>query len=194
MPTSRTQEIACQQVLMEDASVFSIQWSIFPKSFAADITPDILAKRYLDFIRSYTATLIRPTISSEGIEFRLLPSRISLINFLPADNGSGNTTSILRICGGVLVQPRQCDRGELRFGVEQVDEGVKVSLLLCDFFPLILGGPTPSRIRFWLYRLTQAFIHKRVTVRFLEMLHRELSGTSAKVRIVNARVAEGQPV
>ena len=179
---------------MEDASVFSIQWSIFPQSFAADLTPDFLCKRYFDYIRSCTATLIRPTTSGEGIDFRLLSSRISLIRFLPPDNNSGSETSILRICGGVLVQPRQCDRGELRFGVEQVDGGIKVSLLLSDFCPLILGGPIPSPVRLWLYRMTQAFIHRRVTVRFLMLLYRELTGTSAKVRLVNVRVVDGHPV
>jgi len=194
MPQPRTQEIACQQVLVEDDSVFSLQWSVFPDTIAAKLTPDILARRYLEYIRSCTATLIRPTITGEGIEFRLLSSRISLISFLPPDKQSGDRTSVLRICGGILVQPRQCDRGEFRFGVEQVDGGFKVSLLLCDYCPLILGGPSPSRFRFWLYRLTQALIHQRVTVRFLTLLYRELTGTSARVKLVRIRVADGHPL
>ncbi|NVN90033.1 MAG: hypothetical protein HXX11_05450 [Desulfuromonadales bacterium] len=194
MATPHSQEIACQQVLVEDASVFSLQWSIFPISIADSLTPDILRNRYLDYIRSCTATLIRPTFFEEGVEFRLLSSSISLISFLPPDNRQDKNVSILRICGGILVQPRQCDRGELRFGVEQVDAGVKVSLLLCDFCPLILGGPSPSPVRFWLYRLTQAFIHRLVTIRFLTMLYRNLAGSSAPVRLVKIRVRDGQPV
>lgn len=179
---------------MEDASVFSIQWSIFPHSIAADLTPDILRIRYLDYIRSCTATLIRPKISAEGVEFRLLSSRFSLLSFRPPDKGPDNNSSTLRICGGVLVQPARRDRGEFRFGVEQVDGEVKVSLLLSDFWPLILGGPSPSYVRFWLYRLTQALIHQRVTVRFLMLLYRELTGTSVKVHQLKVRVADGRPV
>jgi hypothetical protein len=194
MPTSRIQEIACQQVLVEDASVFSLQWSVFPSSIATGLTPDILRKRYLDYIRSCTATLIRPATSGKGVEFRLFSSRISLISFLPPANDPDTGTSILRICGGVLVQPRQCDRGELRFSVEQVTGGVKVSLLLCDFCPLILGGPSPSYVRFQLYRFTQAFIHRLVTVRFLTLLYRNLAGSSAPVRLVKTKERKGRPV
>lgn len=194
MVPSQTQEIACQQVLVEDASVFSLQWSIFPDSVAAGLTPEMLRERYLEYIRTCTGTLIRPTVSGEGIEFRLFSSGISLISFLPPDTSQDKNASILRICGGILVQPRQCDRGELRFSVEQVCGGIKVSLQLCDFCPLILGGPSPSPVRFWLYRLTQAFIHRLVTIRFLTMLYRDLAGTSAPVRLVRIREREGQPV
>jgi len=178
---------------VEDASVFSLQWSIFPSHIAADLTADSLVKRYLAYIRSCSATIIRPTITGVGIDFRLLSSRISLISFLPPDTVSA-TASVLRICGGVLVQPHQCDRGELRFEVEQINEGVKVSLLLSGYCPLILGGPPPSPIRFQLYRLTQAFIHRRVTVRFLMLLYRELAGVPARVRLVKVRVTDGRPI
>jgi hypothetical protein len=180
--------------MAEDASVFSLQWSVFSHGIAADLTPDILRKRYLDFIRSCTANLIRPKVCEGGVEFRLLSSSISLISFLPPNNAFDNNTSILRICGGALVQPRQCDRGELRFGVQLVDGGVKVSLLLCDYCPLILGGPSPSPARLWLYRLTQASIHRLVTVRFLTMLYRDLAGSSAPVRLVKIGARGGQPV
>jgi hypothetical protein len=192
--TLRTQEIACQQVLVEDSSVFSIQWSVFPHAIAAGLTPEILLTRYLDYIRSCTVSIIRPVVTAEGIEFRLFSGRVSLISFLPPVVDADSNASILRICGGMLVQPHQCDRGELRFGVEDAADGVKVSLQLSEFCPLILGGPTPCFTRRWLYRLTQAFIHRLVTVRFLVLLYRDLAGKSTPVRLVNAQVRSGRPV
>jgi hypothetical protein len=111
---------------------------------------------------------------------------------MPPEERHDSTT--LRICGGLLVQPRQCDRGELRFGIETTLEGVKVSLQLSDFCPLILGSSSPSPLRRWLYQLTQAAIHRLVTVRFLVLLYRELAGSAAKVQIVTVQVREGRPV
>jgi hypothetical protein len=128
------------------------------------------------------------------VELHLLSGKISLISFLPPAREENSNASILRICGGVLVQPHQCDRGELRFGVEDTAEGIKVSLQLSDFCPLILGGSSPCFLRRWLYRLTQAFIHRLVTVRFLVLLYRDLAGKYAPVRLVNVRVRDGHPV
>jgi hypothetical protein len=189
----RPQAIACQQVLEEDSSVFSIQWSVFSPDIARSLTSRVIRKRYLEYLRSCTLTLIRPTATEAGVEFRLLTSSISLISFLPPDD-SHEGLSVLRIRGGVLVQPRQCHRGELRFGVEESPDGTRVSLLLCDYCPLLLGGPSPSPVRFWLYRLTQALIHRLVTVRFLTLLYRDLAGPRAPVRLVRSRVREGRPL
>lgn len=193
MSTRRdNQEIACQQVLVEDSSVFSVQWSLFPARIAAGMTAGHLLDRYLAHIRRTTLSTIRPCESAGGIEFRLLGSRLSLISFLPPEAGDGTVT--LRICGGLLVQPHQCDRGELRFAVEAAPKGVKLSLQLSDYCPLILGSPSPSPLRRWLYRLTQAAIHRLVTIRFLKLLYRDLAGSSAPVRVVNANVRSGRPV
>jgi hypothetical protein len=186
------QEIACQQVLVDDASVFSLQWSIFPAAVTEGLSPENLLERYIDYMRECTLSIIRPMVLETGIEFRLLSTKWSLISFLPPHSDENSTT--LRICGGVLVQPRQCDRGEFRFGLEPVPGGVRVSLRLSEFCPLILGSPTPSPVRFWLYRLTQATIHRLVTVRFLVMLYKELSGSIAEVRVVNISVCDGRPV
>lgn len=188
----RGQEIACQQVLVEDSSVFSVQWSIFPDRIAAGLTPRTLLDRYLLHIRRATLSAIRPSESATGIEFRLLGSRVSLISFLPPETGEDHAT--LRICGGLLVQPRQCRRGELQFAVTATPEGARVSLQLSDYCPLILGSSTPSPVRRWLYRLTQAAIHRLVTIRFLTLLYRDLAGASAPVRVVNVSVREGRPV
>lgn len=186
------QEIACQQVLVEDSSVFSIQWSIFPAQIAAALTPRHLLDRYLSYIRRATHSAIRPSESATGIEFRLLGSDWSLISFLPPE--VGETALILRICGGLLVQPHQCHRGEMRFSVEPTAEGLKISLQLSDYCPLILGSSSPSTVRRWLYRLTQAAIHRLVTVRFLVMLYRDLAGSASRVRIVNVNVRDGHPI
>jgi hypothetical protein len=187
-----SQEIACQQVLVEDSSVFSVQWSQFPEQIAAGLTPRRLLDRYLYHIHRATFSAIRPAVSAGGVEFRLLGSRLSLISFLPPEEEDGSVT--LRICGGLLVQPHQCDRGELQFSVASTPEGVKVSLQLSDYCPLILGSPAPSPLRRWMYRLTQAAIHRLVTIRFLMLIYRDLAGSSAPVRVVNVNVRDGQPV
>ncbi|BCS52376.1 hypothetical protein GSVR_06840 [Geobacter sp. SVR] len=176
---------------MEDASVFSVQWSIFPAGIAAGLTADLLLQRYQDYIRHFTFGIIRPVQEPHGVEFRLGGSGLSLISFLPPLPSAESTA--LQICGGILVQPRQCRRGELHFSVVPGEEGTKVELRLSDFCPLILGSPSPSPIRRWLYRLTQALIHRLVTVRFLILLHRERSGRRTAVRVVRVSVREGRP-
>jgi len=186
------QEIACHQVMVDDASVFSIQWTVFPTALTDGFSPGNLLERYIAYIRNCTLSIIRPVELETGLEFRLLDTSGSLISFLPP-RAEGDYV-ILRICGGLLVQPGQRDRSEYRFGLEPLPEGVRVSLRLSEFRPLILGSRPPSRVRFWLYRLTQAAIHRLVTVRFLILLYRELTGSLAKVRIINISVCEGRPV
>ncbi|SRR6266568_9145336 len=185
-------EIACQQVMTEDASIFSVQWTDLPDRTAGAITAKDLLGRYLGYINKCTLTLIRPVILESGIEFRLIGSGRSLLSFLPPASDHGSVT--LRICGGFLVQPRRRHRGELSFGVEQLPGSVRVSLRLSDFCPLILGSPSPSPVRFLLYRVTQAAIHRLVTVRFLAQLYHELAGPSAGVRIINVAVRAGKAV
>ncbi|HEY3308268.1 MAG TPA: hypothetical protein VGJ93_07410 [Desulfuromonadaceae bacterium] len=191
MPVPRPQEIACQQVLVDDASVFSIQSTVLPHLLAKGVTAEFLLDRYLAYIRSFTASIIRPVCKPEGVEFRLLGSSLSLINFqVPVQEGE---TLVLRISGGLLVQPQQCQRGELSFAVEPQVDGIRVSLELKDYCPLILGS-SPSIIRRWLYSFTQAAVHRLVTVRFLAMLYRELSGHKACVKVVRANVRKGRPI
>ena len=186
------QEIACQQVLVEDSSVFSIQWSVFPALLAARLTPEMLLNRYLAYIRRCTATIIRPHCSASGIQFRLLGSRWSLISFrAPAEE---QHAVVLPICGGLLVQPGYRECGELRFGIREEPDGIRVSLELSGYRPLILGPPPPSPFRRLLYHLSQAAIHRLVTVRFLALIHRELAGSSARVRVVGVKVLDGRPI
>jgi hypothetical protein len=186
------QEIACQQVLEENSSVFSIQWSVFPAPLAAQLTPEMLLNRYLGYIRRCTATIIRPHCSASGIRFRLLGSRWSLISFRTPDKEQ--QAVVLRICGGILVQPGHGERGELRFGIREEPAGIRVSLELSGYCPLILGPPSPSTFRRLLYRLSQAAIHRLVTVRFLALFYQELAGSAPRVRVVGVKVRDGRPV
>jgi hypothetical protein len=193
--TSRIpQEIACQQVLVEDASVFSIQWTVFPSSHASVLTPGYLVARYLSFLRSATLSLIRPVADADQVDFRLLQTKYALLSFTgPVFTDTGTTSAArLSICGGILVQPEECRRGELALIVETVAEGVKVILQLHDYCPLLLGSRTPSTVRKFLYRWTQAFIHRVVTVRFLASLWKELTGNGRKVRVVRVGVRTGE--
>jgi hypothetical protein len=191
-PDSSIQEIACQQVMVDDASIFSIQWTDLPDSIAGSLSAATLLNRYLRYINTCTLTLIRPITVESGVEFRLLWTRVSLISFLPPENTDEYVT--LHICGGFLVQARQCERGELRFGTERLRGNVRVSLQLSEFCPLLLGSRSPSPLRFWLYRFTQAAIHRLVTVRFMSLLYRELVGSPDCVRVVPVSVRTGKTV
>jgi len=186
------QEIACQQVLLKDSSVFSVQWSILPLRITVGLTTRRLLERYLTHIRRATLSAIRPAQSPGGIEFRLLGSRLSLISFLPPEEADG--VLILHICGGLLVQSRNCHRGELSFSLQPTPAGIKACLQLSDYYPLILGSSTPSPLRRRLYRLTQAAIHRLVTVRFLMRIHRELTGNVTPVRVLNVNLCQGEPL
>ena len=77
---------------------------------------------------------------------------------------------------------------------ETTNGGVKVTLQLSDYFPRLLGSRTPSLPRKWLYRLTQALIHRIVTVRFLARLYRELEGEKVRFRTVKVYVQSGEDI
>jgi len=193
MDTRRdNQEIACQQVLVDDSSVFSVQWSIFPARIAGGLTARRLLDRYLAHIRRPPLRASGPWGWRPGTGCGRPGDRLGGSGFWRP--GSGEASMILRICGGLLVQSQQCHRGELRFSVEAAPEGVRVALQLSDYCPLILGGPAPSPLRRWLYRLTQAAIHRLVTIRFLTLLYRDLAGSAAPVRVVNVNVRDGLPL
>ena len=189
-------EIACQQILEHDSSVFSIQWMILPPDHARGVDPSFLFSRYLQYIHRFTLSLIRPRVSADGVEFRLMATNIVLLKFRGPVSGevSGRRSLTLFIEGGVLVQPKQCDRGELAFIVAETAAGPRVTLQLSEFCPLLLGNQRPSLWRKWLYRLTQAYIHKVVTVRFLARVYRELAGPGVRIKVVNVLLREGEEI
>jgi hypothetical protein len=178
--------------MAEDASVFSVQWADLPITMADALSAEKLLTRYLGYIKKCTLSLIRPVTLDNSIEFRLIGTGRSLISFLPPMYTDG--FAILRISGGFLVQPRRCDRGEFSFGVERHPGSVRVSLQLSNFCPLILGSNPPSPFRVWLYRVTQAAIHRLVTIRFLALLYHDLGGPSTEVRVINVVIRDGKPV
>jgi hypothetical protein len=189
-------EIACQQVLMHDASVFSIQWTVIPEQFTAKLTPDLVLERYFSYLQRFTLSLVRPVRTENGLEFRLLSTKLHIFSFsAPVYAGAGGAGSVtLHICGGPFVQSKLCDRGSFSFITEKIPGGVKVTVQLSEYHPRLLGNTTPGRFRKNLYRLTQAFIHKLATTRFLASLYRELSAEKASFTIVTARVHDGEAI
>jgi hypothetical protein len=180
-----SQEIICQQVLADDQSVQSAQWTTIPAGLEPDLNSGQMLLRYLEYIRRCTGGLVRPHSGPDGIEFRLAGSTVTLIRFLPPEQlttPAGDCTT-LRICGGILVQPEECDRGMLDFMVERDPSGHTLSLRLSDYCPLLLGSPAPSFWRKWLYRMTQAYIHRVVTIRFLASMVRDIDGLPRRLRV-----------
>jgi len=194
---SAAREIACQQILEHNSSVFSIQWMTLPSDHAQGIDPSFLFARYLQYIRRFTLSLIRPLVSADGVEFRLMGTNIVLLRFwgpVSREGARSEQSLTLFIDGGLLVQPKQCDRGELAFMVADTVAGLRVTLQLSEFCPLLLGNPRPSLMRKWFYRLTQAYIHKVVTVRFLARIYRELAGPGARIKVVKVLLREGEAI
>ena len=189
----RSVDIGCHQVMLQDASVWSIQTLAVPPAHAGALTPATLFELYLDHIRRFTLGIIQPVRRHDGLHFSLFGRRFSLISFTPPEEVGG--TICIRICGGLLVQRDQCHRGELTFAAEPtVDGGSRISLTLSDYCPLLLGSSRPSRGRKWLYRLTQAALHKMVTIRFLARAYRQLCEPGAAIRVVRQPVTVGEEI
>lgn len=193
IPVSADDKIAFQQILAEDQSVFSIQTVVIPGNQAAELTSERLLQLYLDYIERFTFGLIRAVKSSAGIEFRVSGIGTAIINFSPPllERSGNREKTTLRVCGGFLVQPLECDKGQLDFIIEPAESGRRVLLKLADFCPLLLGSRQPSLWRKWLYRLTQAYIHKVVTIRFLARVYRKITGENVARGAVRIKVRKG---
>lgn len=188
----RRLEVACQQVLLTDASVYSIQWTDINSAAADGMTAQLLLDRYLAHIRRWTFGLVRPTESADGIAFRFWCTGFPLLTFNRPSTGNSESV-IITINGGFLVQREQCHRGELAFRCTSLAAGKRLALELSDYCPLLLGSLQPSLVRKWLYRFTQAFIHRGVTIYFLQRVYHELTGEKAAVSVVTVNVKEGEP-
>lgn len=189
-------EIACQQFLSGDGSVFSIQWTVFPEQHATTLTPDFIMGEYLSYLRRVTLSFARPVWTANGLEFRFLSTKIHLLTFaaLAYNNTGGICSASFRICGGHFVQSDQCNRGRFSFMSEHVEGGVRVTVQLTNYYPRLLGSSTPSIARKWLYRLTQASVHKFLTTRFLAHLYRGLEGEGACFRVVKVHMPKGEDI
>lgn len=193
---ARTKKIACRQVLREDSSVYSIQWVSIPASRAGAVTPAYLLERYLDHVRRFTFSLVRPLPGPEGIDFRILATRASLLSFNPpllGDEGSAGYATI-RITGGLLARQGESGRGELSFIAEKTGDRVKVVVRLSGYFPVLLGSGNPPHWRKLSYRLTQALFHKIVTIGFLTRLCRELEGRGKRIRVIKVKGIAGEDI
>lgn len=197
MPRERAEkpvvEVAMQQILEQDASVYSVQWLDLPEWCAPQVTPSFLLEEYFKFIRRWTWSIIRPTRTPEGLEFRLMGTSLALLSFtIPQLCATDNQREVrLRISGGILVQAGECGRGMFSCRAELHEHGVRAVVQLSDYCPLLLGSRTPSGTRKHLYRLTQAYIHKIVTVNFLARLYRDLTGIKIRPVVKKVQVREG---
>ncbi len=193
LPEIDQDRVACQQVLEEDHSVFSIQWLVIPPGFHCELSSEGLLQLYHEYIEHCTLGIIRSVERDSGVEFRLLGSSVAILRFSPAltvKTASGEKTT-LRISGGFLVQPKQCDKGQFEFFVETVASGTRLTLKLSDYCPLLLGSSQPSIWRKWLYRLTQAYLHKIVTLHFLAIVYRKVTGEKLKSGTIRIAVRKG---
>lgn len=191
LPATDNYRVACQQILEEDHSVFSIQWITLPPGNYHGLTSKRLQELYLDYVRRFTLGIIRSSENDAGIELTFAGNPI--IRFSPPlqKNTTDGEKSSLRISGGFLVQQEKVDRGQFEFFVEHIESGCRVTLKLSDFFPLLLGSKESPLWRKWLYRLTQAYIHKIVTVRFLATIYRTFTGEILKKGVVRIAVRNG---
>jgi hypothetical protein len=193
---ARVKEVACQQVLLADGSVFSIQWIDLPERAGRRVTPTFLLQRYLGFLSRFTWTLVRPVSNQSGIAFRIAGTTLPLLRFLPPkyrDLPNGHAVD-LDIEDGLLVQPGARRQGRFSLISERTNEGVRITVELSGYFPLLLGGSSPPGWRRCLYRLTQSLVHKEVTARYLLRLHRELTGERFKLKLRKVAVREGSEI
>ncbi len=174
-------KIGCSEVISEGHSVFSRQWIKIPHIDNSFFTPAFLVECYLEFIRKCTLFVVQPVQRGDKTVFTLFGSSFPLLIFSSPEYSENDRcqTAALRIEGGLLVQRNECGKGMFSLIIELVEEGVQVAVQVCDYCPLLLGGPRPSPVRKWLYRWTQAFIHKVIVSGFLCHLSRRLeSGKS----------------
>ena len=195
-PEKREPEISYQQILLTDASLYSVQWLDVPAQCASRVTTSLLMERYFKVVRECTLYLVRPTVSEEGVQFRLLGTSLALLRFSPPQfhAAQGGEAVHLSICGGFLVQAGECDRGRLSMLFAARETEVRITLQLSDYCPLMLGSRTPSKLRKFLYRSTQSYIHKVVTIKFLSRLCRELTGVKGRVRVKKVQVRKGEEI
>jgi hypothetical protein len=168
-------KIASREVIREDYSVFSRQWIELPYGDASVLTPAFLVECYLAFLQKCTLSIVRPVRTEGNTIFSVFGTSLPLLIFSgPEFSGNDSLQSAtLRIVGGLLVQRSECGKGMLSFTIEGISDGVLVAVEVCDYCPLLLGGPRPSKLRKWIYRCSQALVHKIITSRFLCHLYRQ---------------------
>jgi hypothetical protein len=187
-------EVACQQLLEANNTIFSIQWVVIPSTYEPGMNSVMLLQLYSQHIRRFTLGLVIPVETAEGVEFRLAGLPLSLISFTSSvhEAHENSDCSRLHITGGILVEPGESYRGELLFKTEQTPSGLKLTLQLSGFCPLMLGNQKPSFWRKRLYRYTQGYLHRLITVRFLARVHGRVTGADARTRVVRVALRQGE--
>lgn len=195
-PRQHDLEISCQQILLQDASVYSVQWIDLPASAARQATPAFLLAHYFEVVRRLTLGVVSPVMTAEGVQFRVAGTRLALLAFSAARfETTGPAGAVhLGISGGFLVQPGECDSGMFSLLAATGEGGVRVTVRLSDYCPLLLGSRNPSRFRRLCYGSTQSFFHKVVTVRYLASLYRELTGVKPHVAVKKVQVRQGTDI
>ena len=195
-PRQHDLEISCQQILLPDASVYSVQWIDLPASAAWQASPAFLLARYFKVVRRLTLGVVSPVMTAESVQFRVAGTRLALLAFCaPRFETVESAGAVhLGISGGILVQPGECDCGMFSILAAPGEGGVRVTVRLSDYCPLLLGSRNPSRLRRLCYGLTQSFFHKVVTVRYLASLYRELTGAKPHVAVKKVQVRQGADI
>jgi hypothetical protein len=169
-------KIASREIIGDDHSVYSRQWLEFASPDPGVLTPAFLVEKYLAFVRKCTLSLVRPLRSGGETVFSLFGISVPLLIFSGPEfsETAHSHTATLRIDGGLLVQRNECGKGMLSFIIEDLADGVLIAVEVCDYCPLLLGGPRSSKLRKCFYRCSQALIHKVITSRFLRHLYRQI--------------------
>lgn len=190
----RERTIEFHQVLKKDGSVHSHQWVVLPAMYAPDLSVEEIVARYLTFLRSCTLGLVNPQRNTDGIALRFLGLLLIRLCLPAVIRNETATHADLFINGGLLVQRDSCSRGQLRFSIIRTPEQIRIEIRLSDYCPLFLGSHTPTRFRKWLYRFTQASIHKLVTIRFLARLCSDFTGIKPSFNVVKNSLADAEDI
>ena len=190
----RERTIEFHQGLKKDGSVHSHQWIVLPATCTPDFLVEDIAVRYLAFIRSCTLGFVNPECNADGIALRFLGLPLIRLCLPVVTRNETAAHADLFINGGLLVQRDSCSRGQLRFSTISTPEQLRIEIRLSDYCPLFLGSQTPSRFRKWLYHITQASIHRLVTIRFLATLCRDLTGIRPPFNVVKNSLADAEDI
>jgi hypothetical protein len=175
-------KIASREIIGDDLSVYSRQWIEFTSPDLRVLTPAFLVGKYLAFVQKCTLCLVQPLRIDGRIAFSFLGTSLYLLIFSGPEFRETDHSQTATFCidGGLLVQRNECGKGMLSFIIEDLAEGVLVAVEVSDYCPLLLGGVTSTKLRKWLYRCSQALIHKVITSRFLGHLQRQLEHSPAR--------------
>lgn len=141
-----------------------------------------LARSYWRYLTRVSLGLIRVVYAPHSRTVVLLTSRLPLLRFrAPEYEAAGDGGSVTwRIERGLLVAREGRGKGYLRIAVRRLEqestaqaEGLAALGLVVEvrnFYPWLRGSGRFARFGAWLYRQTQARIHRRVTFGFLRSL------------------------